>query len=68
MHIQSINAVESVNLRDLFLYMCPELHDKDIPHRTKMASLILERFKTEYTTLIQRLEVGFSFYDITIFN
>lgn len=56
---QSINVVESPELRNLLLYIGTQLHDGHIPHRTKLSELITERFKVEHAAMIQDLRVHF---------
>ncbi|KAL1745752.1 hypothetical protein HDZ31DRAFT_35679 [Schizophyllum fasciatum] len=38
------------------LYLCIELKDEDIPHRTRLGELILERFKEEYSHMVADIE------------
>ncbi|KDQ52761.1 hypothetical protein JAAARDRAFT_50161 [Jaapia argillacea MUCL 33604] len=55
---QSINVVESEELRDLLLFVGSELKDGDIPHRTKLAQLLIERFRTETELLAHDTQEG----------
>ena len=57
--LQSINVVDCPELRDLLLFIGAELQEKDIPHRTKLAQLITERFQIEYKQILKELEVCF---------
>ena len=38
----SINVIENKQLRDIFLMLCKELKDEDIPHCTALCNRILE--------------------------
>lgn len=42
--IQSLNLIESREFRDLLLFLRETLNDQDIPHRTKLRSLIIEEW------------------------
>ncbi|RDB20127.1 putative AC transposase [Hypsizygus marmoreus] len=53
---QSINVVDCEELRDLLLYLGTQLEERDIPHRTKLSQLILQRFREEYDKLIAELK------------
>lgn len=52
-----MNVVECPELRALLLYLGTKLSDKDIPHRTKLASMIVERYRQEHEKLIADLKV-----------
>ena len=60
--LQSINVVDCPELQALLLFIGAELQEKDIPHRTKLAELIMERFHIEYKKILEELEVHFSFF------
>jgi len=55
--LQSLAIVDCPELRDLLLYIGTNLQDKDIPHRTKVCDLILQRFNVEYNKNIERIKV-----------
>jgi len=59
---QSINVVDCPKLQDLLLFIGAELHEKDIPHCTKLVQLITERFQIEYKQILEELEVRFAFF------
>ncbi|KAF5378856.1 hypothetical protein D9615_006941 [Tricholomella constricta] len=48
---QSINVIESPELRELLLFLGTQLTDRDIPHRTKLTEIIIDCFKTEYKAM-----------------
>ncbi|KAJ7148503.1 hypothetical protein C8R43DRAFT_889005 [Mycena crocata] len=48
---QSLNVVENEQLRAIFLLLRAELHDSDIPHRTKIRSRIIEVWKEHLKNL-----------------
>ncbi|KDQ51980.1 hypothetical protein JAAARDRAFT_210760 [Jaapia argillacea MUCL 33604] len=48
---QSLNVVESKELRDLLLYVGVELKPDDIPHRSKLAQLIIEKYQEKHDQL-----------------
>lgn len=58
---QSINVIESPELRDLLLHIGTQLDDKHIPHRTKLSEMITERFKVEHAAMVQDICVSFIF-------
>ena len=41
----------------MLLYLCSDLQDEDIPHRTKFTELIMERFKVKFTDVMRELQV-----------
>ncbi|GLB37952.1 putative encoded by [Lyophyllum shimeji] len=53
---QSINVIDSPELRDLLLYVGTQLDEDDLPHRTKLTQLIYERFQVEFKKLIEELK------------
>ncbi|GLB45637.1 putative encoded by [Lyophyllum shimeji] len=53
---QSINVIDSPELRDLLLYVGTQLDEDDLPHRTKLTQLIYERFQLEFKKLIEELK------------
>lgn len=54
---QSLNVVESPELRRIFLMLREELHDLDIPHRSKMRDRIMEVYMEHLAMLKSDLEV-----------
>jgi hypothetical protein len=58
MYIQSINLIESRDFRDLLLMLRDTLQEQDIPHRTKIRSLIIDGWTAYYTEL--KAELGVS--------
>ncbi|KAF5309470.1 hypothetical protein D9619_012446 [Psilocybe cf. subviscida] len=53
---QSINTLENPEFRQLFLYACRQICDKDLPHRTRLADLISLQFKKEYSCMISEIK------------
>lgn len=56
-YAQSINLIENHDFRDLLLLLRESLQDGDIPHRTKLRSLILDAGLKYYDNLKQELKV-----------
>lgn len=54
---QSIDVIDSPELRELLLYISPHLDKVDIPHRTKLSELITMGFKREYFAMLKDIEV-----------
>jgi hypothetical protein len=54
---QSIDVVDSPELRELLLYVSPHFDKVDIPHRTKLSELITADFKREYLAMLKDIEV-----------
>ncbi|KAJ7465958.1 hypothetical protein FB451DRAFT_1486159 [Mycena latifolia] len=54
----SINLIENHEFRDLLLLLRESLQDKDIPHRTKLCSLILDAWLKYYDSLKKELKVS----------
>ena len=54
---QSLNVIESPELRRIFLMLREELRDSDIPHRSKMRDCIMEVFMEHIETLKSDMEV-----------
>ncbi|KAJ7468179.1 hypothetical protein FB451DRAFT_389795 [Mycena latifolia] len=50
---QSLDVVDCPELRDLLLFIGAELEDRDIPHRTKLSELVSQRFKYEWTRMVE---------------
>lgn len=55
--LQSVNVVESPELRDLLLYIGAELEEADIPHRTRLMGLITERYIYEHKAMVDEMKV-----------
>ena len=55
---QSVDVVESPELRELLLFISPHLNEVDIPHRTKLSELITAGFKREYLAMLKDIEVS----------
>ncbi|KAF5375571.1 hypothetical protein D9615_009215 [Tricholomella constricta] len=53
---QSINVIESPELRELLLFLGTQLTDRDIPHRTKLTEIIIDCFKTEYKAMVSDIQ------------
>ncbi|KDQ54439.1 hypothetical protein JAAARDRAFT_49389 [Jaapia argillacea MUCL 33604] len=53
---QSINVIESEELRDLLLFVGTKLKDGDIPHQMKLAQLLIERFRIETELLAHDMQ------------
>ncbi|KAF5387624.1 hypothetical protein D9615_000715 [Tricholomella constricta] len=53
---QSINVIESPELRDLLLFIGTELTENNLPHRTKLTEIIVESFKKEYAELMNDIQ------------
>lgn len=58
-HLQSLNVVENDEFRNLLLVIQPMLRDKDIPRRTKLRELVLQRWKEFFNTVKRELLVSF---------
>lgn len=56
---QSINVIESPLFRRLLLLLRESLHEKDIPHRTKMRELIMQSWEDLIGTLKQEVTVRY---------
>src|ERR1700676_5384888 len=54
---QSINVIESPQLRALFLMLRDELKDEDIPHRTTVRNRILEVWDEHLDHLAEEMNV-----------
>ena len=54
---QSLNVIESPELRRIFLMLWEELRDSDIPHHSKMRDRIMEVFMEHIETLKSDMEV-----------
>ena len=48
---QSINVIECPEFRELLRLLCEDLHDTDIPRRTKLRELIIETWKDYFKVL-----------------
>jgi hypothetical protein len=57
---QSLNVVETQELRDLLLYLNADLKDGDIPHRTKLTRITFESYHREWKKLVEELQVWLS--------
>jgi hypothetical protein len=55
--IQSLNLIESREFRDLLLFLRETLNDQDIPHRSKLRSLIIEEWVEYWDDLKTELKV-----------
>lgn len=49
--------MDSPELRDLFLFLGTELEERDLPHRTKLSQMIVERFQMEFRKLLEEIQV-----------
>ncbi|KAJ7045011.1 hypothetical protein C8F04DRAFT_1174003 [Mycena alexandri] len=54
----SINLIENREFRDLLLLLRESLRDEEIPHRTKLRSLILDAWLKYYDSLKKELKMG----------
>ena len=54
---QSLNVVESPELRRIFLMLREELCDSDIPHRSRMRDCVMEVYKEHLAMLESDMEV-----------
>lgn len=59
-YLQSINVIESEQLRAIFLMLRAELKDSDIPHRTKIRKRVIEVWDEHLNTLERELGVCIS--------
>jgi len=67
--LQSINVIESPQLRAIFLMLREELKDTDIPHRTSLRERILEVWNEHLDTLQEEMAVRNNVYSyIQIYN
>ena len=57
--IQSINVIEGPEFRSLLLLLRQDLHDKDIPRRTKLRESVVRAWELWFKTLKQELSVCF---------
>ncbi|CAA7265591.1 unnamed protein product [Cyclocybe aegerita] len=55
---QSLDVVDSPELRNLLLFISVDLNENDIPHRTKLGELITEGFKKAYLAMLQDIEIS----------
>ncbi|KAJ3535357.1 hypothetical protein NM688_g6991 [Phlebia brevispora] len=53
---QSFNCVECPEFREMILYLSSDLGDEDLPHRTRLTELIMERFNTKKADLMKELQ------------
>jgi hypothetical protein len=54
---QSIDVIDSLELRELLLYVSPHLDKVDVQHRTKLPELITAGFKRKYLPMLKDIEV-----------
>jgi hypothetical protein len=59
---QSINVVECPEFRDLLLLLREDLHDRQIPHRTKIREAIITAWKSWFISLKSELAVRITFF------
>ena len=57
MFYQSLNVIESPELRKIFLMLRHELRDTDIPHRSTLRTHILEALEDHLLTLEGQMKV-----------
>jgi hypothetical protein len=57
--IQAIQLVDRVAFRRLLVYLRPSLTDKDIPHRTRLRTEIVNRAKAAQESVKEKLKVRF---------
>ena len=55
---QSLNVIEDVNLRSIFLMLRPGLRNQDIPHRTKLHSHIMKAWDLHVQDLKRKMRVS----------
>jgi len=60
---QSVNVVDSPELRDLLTFISYEVTDAMIPHRTRLTQLIVENFKVQYENLHSEIQVSIDTHD-----
>lgn len=58
---QSIDVIDSRELRDLLLFIGADLQDRDIPHRTKLSEMIMSRFKLEHSKMVEEISVSLEY-------
>ncbi len=63
---QSLNVIENVHLRSIFLMLRPELHNRDIPHRTKIRKHIMNTWDSHKQDLGKRMKVRY--HSLCYFN
>ncbi|KZT27266.1 hypothetical protein NEOLEDRAFT_1193291 [Neolentinus lepideus HHB14362 ss-1] len=56
---QSINVIECRQLRNIFLLLCKELQDSDIPHRTTVHNCIFQLWEEYIRDLSSEMKVCF---------
>lgn len=54
---KAINVIESPELRDIFVYLKPDLENDDIPHRINVRSKVLEIYDQEYKKMAADVRV-----------
>lgn len=54
---QAFNLVECREFRDMLLFLCEHIDDRDIPRRTRLVELITQRFTTDFAALMKELQV-----------
>lgn len=55
---QSFHAIECPEFRDMLLYLCSDIDDNDLPRRTRFVDLIMDRFSTKMTDIIEEMKVS----------
>ena len=59
--LQAFQLVDKGTFCRLLVYLRPSLLDTDIPHRTKLRAVILQRAKAVEECMKDKLQVSFSF-------
>ncbi|KAF8492022.1 hypothetical protein F5888DRAFT_1569307, partial [Russula emetica] len=59
----AVNVIENVHLRFIFLMLNTELNDRDIPHRTKIRSQIMELWGLHVHNLGKEMRVFLNIFD-----
>ena len=59
--LQAFQLVNKGAFRHLLVYLCPSLLDTNIPHRTKLRAVILQRAEAVEECMKDKLQVSFSF-------
>lgn len=61
-YLQAFQLVDKGAFRRLLMYLRPSLLDTDIPHRTKLRAVILERATAVEERMKEKLQVSISFF------
>lgn len=63
---QSINVIECPQLRQIFLMLCEELTDTDIPHCTFIRAWVIQTWERYTSTLKGEMEVSLYILSVSV--